>query len=507
MLMNKRIAHVLICACVLTLPAGMSTAQEKDIVSTAYRIEYATYLGGGGYEQLREVIPYGDGSLLVAGQTSSSDLPVTDGVVQVEYGGEPPGRGHPGIYGGDCFLARLSGNGRKILSCTYFGGSRQERNVYGMALDRRGNIVVTSMTRSVDLRTTDGAFQRKYGGGTSDWMVAKLSPDFKRILWCTYVGGSGDESPRGGLAIDNEDNVYVVGGTNSADFPTTDGVFQRSRKGTRDAAIVKLKTDGSDLVFGTLLGGSDFDGTMGVRVEESGNFHIAGHTRSSDFPITSGAPQTRHGGKSDCYFAGFSSDARRLLYATYLGGRENEFAEHRLLLPSDGSIFLTGVTASADFPTTMNSVQRDLRGQTDGFLTKLSRNKTDFDLSTLLGGTAGEFFLMPKQDRQGNIFIVGHTGSRDFTVTSGAVQKSNGGGKGDGALAVFSRDGTKLVYASYLGGSGDDLIRSLAFGPKGELYLVGSTSSRDFPTTTGAAQVRLKGKSDAFVVKLVPQRR
>ena len=98
-------------------------AREERVALPRYEISYATYLGGRGEEQLREVIPYKDGSVLVGGQTNSLDLPVTDGVVQPEYGGEPPGKGHPGIYGGDCFLTRLSDDGSKIMFTTYFGGA------------------------------------------------------------------------------------------------------------------------------------------------------------------------------------------------------------------------------------------------------------------------------------------------------------------------------------------------------------------------------------------------
>ncbi|MFH1719971.1 MAG: alginate lyase family protein [Planctomycetota bacterium] len=506
MLKCDGIMRMLVSFLTLIFPAGVSAAEGKENTLGHYEVAYCTYIGGDQNEQLREVILYDDGSVLVGGQTSSSDLPVTDGVVQPNYGGEAPGRGHPGIYGGDCFLMRLSADGKRILFCTYFGGSRQERNVYGMALDKEGNVVITSATRSPDLPTTQRAFQRQYGGGPSDWMVAKLSPDCQRVLWCTYVGGSGDDFPRGGLALDVHDNVYVVGGTDSADFPTTSGVFQRSLKGTRDAAVVKLTPDGSELVFGTLLGGSGWDGTMGIRVGESGNFHIAGHTQSSDFPVTSRAFQAGLGGKSDCYLAGFTPDARQLLYATYLGGEENEFAEHRLSFSSDGGIFLTGVTASADFPTTPNALGRNLKGRTDGFLTKLSGDRTRYDFSTLLGGSGGEFCLMPTQDEQGNVFLVGHTQSPDYPVTAGAIQDQYAGA-GDGTLTMLKGDGTAIVYATYIGGSGDDLIRSLTLGPKGEIYLVGSTTSNDFPVTPGAVQSELKGQSDAFVMKLVPRGR
>ena len=111
---------------------------------------------------------------------------------------------------------------------------------------------------------------------------------------------------------------------------------------------------------------------------------------------------------------------------------------------------------------------------------------------------------MPTRDAKGNIFIVGQTESRDFPTTANALQSRYGGGKNDGALAVFSSDGSDLVYATYLGGSGSELIRSLALTANREVYLVGSTSSKDFPVTPDAAQTMLRGSGDAFVVKLTP---
>ena len=488
---------------------GWAKAENRQMTRrTRYEIAYATYLGGDHWDQAREIIPYHDGTVLVGGMTSSSDMPTTPGVVQPEYAGDDPSLGHGGVIGGDAFLVRLSPDGRKILAATYFGGSKQERGVYGMILDSQGNIVIGSATRSPDMPTTKGSYQPKYGGGQADMYAAKLSGDMKEILWCTYVGRSNTDWPRGGLALDDRDNVYLVGGTDSKNFPTTGGAFQRELKGKRDAAIVKLSADGSKLMFGTLLGGSDWDGIMGVRVDASGNIHVAGHTRSSDFPVTPGAPQSKFSGNSDCFLAKLSNDGSGLLYSTYLGGLENEFAEHRPWLGSDGAFFLTGVTSSPDFPTTMGAFQQSRKGRTDGFVTKVSSDGKSFAFSSLIGGSGGEFFLMPTLDSEGNIFVVGHTTSSDFPTTPDALQTAFHGGKqaqnGDGVLAVLSPDGSKLVYATLLGGSGDDLIRSVALGPKGEVYLVGSTSSRDFPVTPNVVQAELGGSADAFVVKLVP---
>jgi len=477
------------------------------VAGSGCRIAYATYLGGAAWDQAREIIVYPDGSVLVGAQACSANMAVTSGVVQPKYAGDDPALGHGGIYGGDCYLARLSPDGRKILSATYFGGSKQERNVYGMALDKSGNIVIVSATRSPDVPTTGGCFQPKYGGGPSDWMVAKLTPDLRRLLWCTYIGGSSDDFPRGGLTLDDQDNVVIVGETHSPNFPVTPGAFQTRRKGQNDAALVKLKPDGTGLVFSTLLGGSDTEGSMGVRVDREGNIYWTGHTRSADFPLTPGAAQSKLGGQSDAFLAKLSPNADRLIYATYLGGSGNEFAEHQLDLAPDGSVLLTGAAGSPNFPTTENAFQRVLKGKSNGFLTKLSPDGRRFVFSTLFGGSGTDFWLMPTRNADRNIFLVGQTSSRDLPVTPDALQRAYGGGQSDGALAMFSPDGSRLLYATYLGGSGDDMIRGLTLGPNGEIYLVGSTSSKNFPVTPHAAQMTFGGgNGDAFVVNLVPER-
>jgi hypothetical protein len=336
-------------------------------------------------------------------------------------------------------------------------------------------------------------------------LVAKISPDLKRLLWCTYIGGAGDDFPRGGLMVGPQEDVYVVGTSSSADFPCTAGVVQPLRKGPRDSAVVRLKADGSGLVFSTLLGGTgEDDAAMGVRLDGDGNVYVAGHTQSDDFPVTSGAVQSHRAGQSDCYLAKLSADASRLVYATYLGGKGNEFAEHRPYLAPDGCLVLAGFTASPDLPATPAAFQRALNGKSDGFLVKLAPDAKQWVFATYLGGSGGENLLMPTPDQQGNLFVVGNTSSRDFPVTAGAIQAKHGGGTEDAVLALVSVDGSKLLYATYLGGTGEEMIRSITPGPNGELYLVGNTSSPDFPVTANALQKHHAGNGDAFVMKLIP---
>lgn len=470
-----------------------------------FEIAYATYLGGSGWDEAREVIPYPDGSVLIGAQSCSPDMPVVEGAFQPRYAGDDPRLGHPGLYGGDCYLARISPDGRKLIAATYFGGSKQERNVYGMELDREGNVVITSMTRSSDLPVTDGSFQMRHGGGPGTIFVAKLTGDLRELLWCTYLGGSGDESPRGGLALDDEGNVYVFGTTASPDFPTTEGAYRRKLNGPRDAFVAKLSADGSELIWSTLFGGSSEDFMVGGCLDREGNVYFVGHTTSPDLPVTLGCAQPGHGGKHDAYAVKLSADGGQVLYATYLGGSENEFPEHRPALLPDGSLLIPGVTASPDFPATPGAYQRKLKGGNDAFLTRLSPDG-GLIFSTLLGGSGTEVSLMPTLSPDGTIFLVGTTSSPDLPVTPDAFQHRFGGGESDGWIAELSPDGSQLLFCSYLGGSGKDMIRSIAFGPGGEIFLVGHTFSKDFPVSEGALQTAYGGGGDAFVVKLVPRR-
>jgi hypothetical protein len=469
-----------------------------------FELAYATYLGGSQFEQAREIIVYPDGSALVGLQTKSKGMPTSKNAVQRAYAGDDPNLGHGGVYGGDCYLIRLGPNGKRVIAATYFGGNKQERNVYGMALDSQGNVVITSTTRSDDLPTTRAAFQRSYAGGRTEVFVAKLSGGLDRLIWCTYLGGRGEETPRGGLALTPDDHVVIVGSSASSDYPTTPGVFQRTRTRGGDAIITKLKPDGSGLAFSTLLGGSGGEVVVGARADADGNIYLGGYTHSPDFPITEGAPQPRSAGGADLFLAKLAPDGTRLVYATYLGGSKHEFAEHRLHLAKDGTVVIPGASASPDFPTTKGAFQAARTGR-DGCVAKLSADGKRVLWATVLGGSGGEFWLMPTPDAKGNVYLVGETSSRDFPVTRTAIRRTYGGGPNDGVLAVLSPDGKRLLYATYLGGSGRDMVRSVALGPNGEVYLVGSTFSGDFAATGVTLQPEYGGGGDAFVVKLTPR--
>ncbi len=467
-----------------------------------YEIAWATYLGGSDYDQLRWVLAYPDGSVIVAGQSHSADYPTTPGVVQWQYAGEPPGTGHPGIYGGDIVISRLSGDGSQLLASTFLGGSRQERSAYMLALDAEGNVIVSSTTRSTDFPTTPGAYQRRYGGGTADTVAAKLTPDLRRLIWATYVGGPGEDWARAGFALDEKDNLILVGRTTTAAFATPGAV--RVPSGGWDAAVVKLSADGSRVLFAARFGASGNEALVGVSVATDGRIILWGHSWSRHLPVVRALQRGNAGpaGTADMMLAVLSADGRRLLHWTLLGGANDEFAETAPAVLADGTIALIGNTAPDDFPVTADAWwARRKGGPGDGVIVLFDPTAGTLRYSTFFGGSGSDAFLGPVLDREGNIYLYGQTSSPDLPVTDDAIQPRLAGGD-DGYFAILSRDARRLLYATYLGGSRHDQIRKVTVLEDGALLITGRTESPDFPVIPGAYQGQLAGDSDGFVVKL-----
>ncbi len=519
--MNQFRVHLTTTALFVLLTAGYFTTvacwpeprrTDASPSRPRYRIAFSTYLGGSRGESLREIILCRDGSLLVGGVSTSHDFPVTAKAFQKKYAGDDRNGRHGGVYGGDSVVARISSDGKRILQATYFGGSRQERNVYGMALDKDDNVIITTMTRSPDVPTTKGCFQPKYGGGKADWTVAKLSKQLDKIIWCTYIGGREKDNPRAGLVTDAQGNIYVAGGTSSPDFPVT---VPGKLQGIRDGALVKLKPDGSGVHFARRFGGSGWDGIVGVQLAKNGDIHVCGHTGSQDLPATRGTFQPKLAGKWDVFAARLSPDARKVRWTTYVGGEGQDCGQHLPAVMPDGSFVVTGFTRSKNFPTTKGAFQRKPGSDFDGFVVAVAPDGKRLTFGTRLGGNGEEEFLAPEFRPDSSLWVVGSTRSTNFPITSDAIQtKYAGAGKhperGDGALVVFDKTASKLRFSTFLGGTtkgghgGVDMIRRIAFGSDGSIYLVGTTSSADFPVTKGAAQTKLRGESDGFVMKLVP---
>lgn len=467
-----------------------------------FKVSSFSYLGSAADDQLREILPEADGSIWIAGQAGGPGFPTTPGVLQASYAGEDTSRkAVTGGYGGDCWIGRLAADGKRFVAASYFGGSRQERNVYGLERAKDGDLVFTTMTRSPDLKTTPGSFQPRYGGGSADWYVARVAPDLKTFRYATFLGGEETDFPRAGLALDAEDRPVVVGYT-GGDFPSAKGASLTAAHGQDDVVVAKLSADGAALIASARVGGRAGDEVAGVVVSPEGDVFYAGQTASADFPATESAPQRSLGGGFDAAVVRLLPDLSAASTATFLGGSKDEFSEHRLLRTAAGDVYVTGSTGSSDFPATKGAWLEKFGGVNDGFLVRYAPDLSRVVFATFVGGKGDDNLLMPTLGPDGSIWCVGFTSDPAFPTTPDALQPKFGGGKSDGIVVAISADGARLVYASYFGGDGTDTLRSIAFLKDGSAWLVGTTSSKNLSATPGAPQPKLAGGTDGFILKL-----
>jgi beta-propeller repeat-containing protein len=225
---------------------------------------------------------------------------------------------------------------------------------------------------STNLPTTVGAYSRTYNGGKSDLFLAKFTPDGSKLVFSTYLGGSGDEGlETHELALDAQGNSYISSWTSSSDFPTTPGAFQTTyRGGPSDTFVAKISADGTRLLASTFIGGANGELTEGIAVDAHGDVFIAGNTDSGDFPTTRDAFQATHKGSTDFFGVKLSSDFSHLLYSTYCGGshEDNGRSAH---VDRSGNLYMAGMTKSDDW-LTLNAYQAARSGNLDGALAKFS---------------------------------------------------------------------------------------------------------------------------------------
>jgi hypothetical protein len=453
-----------------------------------FDIAYSTYLGGSQLEEFREPVLLGSGRLLVTARTQSNDLPTTSGAFQTGYGG--------GVS--DTYLAILSADGSSLEAATYFGGSSMERPAYGIDITNNGDIVFTSGTTSPDIPTTAGAYRRNLHQpvpSPGDGYVCRISSSLGTVRWCTYTGGGW---PRGGLRLDAQDNVIVVGRALGANFAPTSGAFQTQRQGTDDGFVLKLDPNGTSAVFSTLIGGSGSQAgevVLSAYPLSGGDISIAGAAASADFPTTAGAAQTSTTGLGDAFTARISGDGSTLRHSTLYGGSGAEGGVHAVL--PDESAIIHGVTASLQLPGAAGGRS----GPLDGYLAQVSADGSTVQWASFVGGSGSELLANTIVSSSGNLIVVGNTSSADLPVTSDALQSTFMGGGNDGFLLIVGPGGA-VVFATYLGGTGDELIRGVAEDSEGSLYLVGWTTSDDFPITSGAFQPSRRGQEDGFIMKL-----
>ena len=301
------------------------------------------------------------------GTTASVDFPTTAGAYQASSGGSS----------NNSFVVKAAADGSGFAYSTYFPGGF----AYGIAVDKSGAAYITGNTDG-NIPTTPGAFQTtkpaftpcdpgdKTCQNSSDAFVTKFNPAGSALVYSTYVGGKNEDEAYG-ITVDANNDAYITGQTFSTNFPTTLGAFRRTLPCCFNlvAFVTKLNSTGSALSYSTFLGGSGGSSGKSIAVNTSGQAFVTG-SAGTNFPLKNPI-QSTYGGNGDSFVSKLYATGGGLLWSTYLGGSNDDFAQS-IRLDGAGNPYITGWTSSADFQTTSGAYRPHPQGQQDGFLVKIT---------------------------------------------------------------------------------------------------------------------------------------
>jgi hypothetical protein len=386
--------------------AGSNDAFVTKFSTSGNSLIFSTYLGGSNGDSANSITVDNLGYIYITGHTLSNNFP-TSSAFQGSLAGLS-----------DAFVTKFSTSGNSLIFSTYLGGSNND-SANSITVDNSGYIYITGVTFSTNFPTSS-AFQGSLAG-FSDAFVTKFSTSGNSLIFSTYLGGSSSDYTRS-ITVDNSGYVYITGYTLSTNFPTS-SAFQGSLAGSDDAFVTKFSTSGNSLIFSTYLGGSSSDYTRSITVDNSGYVYITGYTLSTNFP-TSSAFQGSLAGFSDAFVTKFSTSGNSLIFSTYLGGSNGDFA-NSITVDNSGYVYITGITRSNNFPL-KNPYQNTNQGNYDIFISKLSEIRVQFTSSTVSNPESINTYLIEislpstsTEDIQVNYSIIGGTATvgQDYTLS------------------------------------------------------------------------------------------
>ncbi len=458
-------------------------------------VEYSTYVGGSDNESTEAATSFSSGfgadasgAVYLAGTSASTDYPTTAGAYQEALNSN-----------NDIVVSKVNSTGTALIYSTYIG-STEDDTLTAVAVDEAGSAYVAGKTAGA-YPTTEGSYCRDHQGtsSTTDVLVTKLSADGASLVFSTMIGADANDEPAA-IRVGPDHRVAVGGVTDaptSGAYPVTSGAFKTTVGGGEDGFVTVLNASGSALVFSTLFGGTGKDVVNGLAFAGDGGVVFAG-TTSSDVASTPGAFDTTYNGGEDGFVAKLTATGDALAFFTYLGGsRLDQCAA--LALDSAGDIYLTGRTASAEFPKT-DGAYLTPTGPGHAFVLKMTANGSAVVYSALIGSAS---FMAPTAlavDARNRVWFVGMVLGSGLPVTVDALQSACGGSF-DGFIARLSADGSALEYSSYLGGASTDVVGSIAADGADAYYLCGMTV--DGITTTPGAYRSVGAGVDGFLIKML----
>jgi hypothetical protein len=336
------------------------------------------------------------------------------------------------------------------------------------------------------------------------------------LVYSTYLGGSGGFDGAYGIAVDSSGNAYVVGVTDSTDFPIVGTSLTAGPSGNEVAFVSKLNSTGTALIYSTYLGGNGGDWGSGIALDANNSAYVVGQTGSSNFPVTSNAYQASmgSGASQNAFVSKLSPDGQSLLYSTYLGGGGYDQGIG-ITLDANQNAYVTGYTNSGSpnpFPTTASAFQTTLNSSYgNGFISRIDTTKSGSSsliYSTFLGGSGNwDQTNGIAVDANQNVYVGGMTSSSDFPLTPSAYQTAVD--TYDGTAFLTQIDTTKsgsagLIYSTVL--EGETYAAGVALDASGKVYATAGYVAKFDTTKSGSASLvyftRVGGSSDSFTYSI-----
>ncbi|MBF9142999.1 DUF7948 domain-containing protein [Hymenobacter properus] len=406
-----------------------------------------------------------------------------------------------------------------VLVYSTYTGSTASNYGYTATYDSLGNLYAGGDVHSAGYPTSVGAYDATFNSGGIDMGIIKYNPAAATgpasKVYATYIGGSGSDWPHS-MVVDRNNNLIVLGTTNSGNYPTTTGAYDTSLGGT-DIVLTKLNAAGSGLVGSTFLGGSGVDGQISrsntalwvnygdeyrgdVTVDRNGSIFIASMTSSTNFPVTSAIFQsTSGGGVSDGVVCKLNATLTNLIWSTYLGGSGAD-AAYSVQLDSVNNVFVGGGTSSPNFPGVQAGFRSTYHGGTaDGFVSRISAAGDDLVQSTYLGTSAYDQVHFVQLNRNGEVYAFGQT--------EGVYPVSAGVYANPGSRQYIQKLNARLTSGIFSTVIGNGASASPCLSPTaflvdncGQILFSGWTPQSNMPTTSNAILGAISGGTSSTTI-------
>jgi fibronectin type 3 domain-containing protein len=469
-----------------------SNIESRDLTHPGFRV--GTIFGNDPTDSLyiSQVCVDADGNVYAAGRTGSDQFPTTQDAFDKTLSGSS-----------DLFVTKFNSDLTSIMMSTLIGGAGSE-TVEELIISPEGRIFLTGSTNSFDFPTTNGAYCSTYGGEKEAYFL-ELNAQGTGLEYSTFIGGSDDDEALD-MAIDSMDRILIVGHTQSQDFPITTEAYDITLGGGTDAFVLRFQADLADVQYSTYIGGPDHDNAFCVDHLLDDSFVILGHSQGS-FPTTLGAYNESNG--RGYYLLRMDTTGRDVLFSTMSPAGSGQDELRALDIDNKGSIYIVGSSESIDFPTTPEAVSRNLNETRDGIIFSISDDGKNLTYGTYLNSNGTNNLFDIAIDSNGTrLAVIGAVRGDGLRVTEQAFDDSWRGeneNRWDGLVLVLDIQSKQIEYASYLGGSRQDILSSLAWSDRDVMVLGGRTVSDDIYVSHGAYQEIHPGADQGYIVKLDPR--